>query len=705
MPVVPTVAAPTVTPAGETGIPYQTGAGATPQAFGAGIGQAEQGLGQEVEKFGDVLAKHALKMQEDLNISDAKDLFLKGDIEVGKLTVDYNQLEGKARVDAYPKYVQDLQATRDRLKAEAPNNDVSRRFDQDFARRVGYSVVDGARGAATANKAYQRETTNAVRANGLSAIAQNSQDDGRFEGELKAQLDNLRTTDEYKFAPPEMQEQLDRNERTAAWGTRLASMAKNEPLRARELLKQHKGELEGGKALQLEDTINQQIINVQTRVDSDNIIQSGALVPKDLKEAVKKFEGYSEKPYSDYKQTSSGYGTKAQPGDENIPPEQRKAVYEARLDSELARAANIVDQFAPGLPDGTRKALISLTYNAGSAWTSAGLGQAIKAGDTAKAADLFQQYNKAGGETNPALVTRRDQEVSWFGGESHGSGDFLAEAMSHAKEAAIKAFPDDPGNQAKYLDTLQSRIRADASVMQTSARQIQLDNRNAVQSELVRDQQPPTSYDQLSPKAQQAYDLSPPSQQAVFNRQFRQNATRDVPLTPERQQLYDQLYGESRNEPEKFMSRNVSELDLPRAQKSRLSAMQADRQALLNKGTKLSGAMTELQGLLNDAGIGKSATDTAKNAEYNKFSGVLEKRIEAFQDDKKRPPTGKEIREMGTELLRDTVTSKGMLWDTHARAYQAIADKTPVTVNSADEARALPSGTTFVLNGETRTRK
>jgi GH24 family phage-related lysozyme (muramidase) len=161
-------------------------------------------------------------------------------------------------------------------------------------------------------------------------------------------------------------------------------MAKNEPLRARELLKQHKGELEGGKALQLEDTINQQIINVQTRVDSDNIIQSGALVPKDLKEAVKKFEGYSEKPYSDYKQTSSGYGTKAQPGDENIPPEQRKAVYEARLDSELARAANIVDQFAPGLPDGTRKALISLTYNAGSAWTSAGLGQAIKPGTRPK---------------------------------------------------------------------------------------------------------------------------------------------------------------------------------------------------------------------------------------------------------------------------------------------------------------------------------
>jgi GH24 family phage-related lysozyme (muramidase) len=353
-------------------------------------------------------------------------------------------------------------------------------------------------------------------------------------------------------------------------------------------------------------------------VDSDNIIQSGALVPKDLKEAVKKFEGYSEKPYSDYKQTSSGYGTKAQPGDENIPPEQRKAVYEARLDSELARAANIVDQFAPGLPDGTRKALISLTYNAGSAWTSAGLGQAIKSGDTAKAADLFQQYNKAGGEVNPALVTRRGQEVSWFGGEAHGSGDFLAEAMSHAKEAAIKAFPDDPGNQAKYLDTLQSRIRADASVMQTSARQIQLDNRNAVQSELVRDGQPPTSYDQLSPKAQQAYDLSPPSQQAVFNRQFRLNATRDVPLTNgAASKLYDAAVRRERGtSPRSSCLGTCRRLDLPRsAQEPPVGKMQADRTGTCStKGEKLVRSdVFELQGLLNDAGIGEvSRTDTGE---------------------------------------------------------------------------------------------
>jgi hypothetical protein len=68
----------------------------------------------------------------------------------------------------------------------------------------------------------------------------------------------------------------------------------------------------------------------------------------------------------------------------------------------------------------------------------------------------------------------------------------------------------------------------------------------------------------------------------------------DVPLTPERQSLYDTLYGESKNEPEKFMSRNITELDLPRTRKVKLSAMQEDRKALLAKGVKLSGAMSEL---------------------------------------------------------------------------------------------------------------
>jgi lysozyme len=139
------------------------------------------------------------------------------------------------------------------------------------------------------------------------------------------------------------------------------------------------------------------------------------LAPQYL-DAMKGFEGYSSTPSWDYKQNSSGYGTRAQPGDENIPPDQLKAVHEQRFQDETGKAAASVDSFSPNLPSGVRAALTSLTYNAGPGWQQSGLGQAIKAGDLDKAKDLFLQYNKAGGEVNQGLVNRRQQEAAWFGG-------------------------------------------------------------------------------------------------------------------------------------------------------------------------------------------------------------------------------------------------------------------------------------------------
>jgi lysozyme len=134
-------------------------------------------------------------------------------------------------------------------------------------------------------------------------------------------------------------------------------------------------------------------------------------------DAIKGFEGYSTNAAWDYKQSSSGYGTRARPGDENIPPDQLKAIHEQRLQEEVGKAAAAVDSFNPNLPPGARAALISLTYNAGPGWQQSGLGEAVKAGDWDRAKGIFLQYNKAGGEVNPGLVARRQKEAAWFGGE------------------------------------------------------------------------------------------------------------------------------------------------------------------------------------------------------------------------------------------------------------------------------------------------
>jgi lysozyme len=134
-------------------------------------------------------------------------------------------------------------------------------------------------------------------------------------------------------------------------------------------------------------------------------------------DAIKGFEGYSPTAAWDYKQSSSGYGTKAQPGDEALPPDQLKAIHEQRFQDEVSKAAASVDAFNPNLPPGVRAALTSLTYNAGPGWQQSGLGEAVKSGDWNKAQGIFLQYNKAGGEVNPGLVARRQKEAAWITGQ------------------------------------------------------------------------------------------------------------------------------------------------------------------------------------------------------------------------------------------------------------------------------------------------
>lgn len=139
----------------------------------------------------------------------------------------------------------------------------------------------------------------------------------------------------------------------------------------------------------------------------------------DLVNRVKQFEGYTPKAQWDYKQNSNGYGTRAQ-----FPGEQiDQATANQRLNGELGKAQSLVEQHAPNAPDGWKKALTDLTYNAGDGWARSGLGVAVKNGEYDKARDLFVQYNKAGGQTLPGLVDRRrsDMQMAYDSGSANSS--------------------------------------------------------------------------------------------------------------------------------------------------------------------------------------------------------------------------------------------------------------------------------------------
>jgi lysozyme len=125
---------------------------------------------------------------------------------------------------------------------------------------------------------------------------------------------------------------------------------------------------------------------------------------------VKDEEGFTPIAKWDYQQWTNGYGTRARYPHEPI----SRGVAEQRLIAELTFAQAAVDNFNPNLPDGVRRALTDLTFNAGSGWTHAGLGYAVKEGDWETVKVHLLEYDRAGGVINYGLEKRRQAEASWF---------------------------------------------------------------------------------------------------------------------------------------------------------------------------------------------------------------------------------------------------------------------------------------------------
>lgn len=135
---------------------------------------------------------------------------------------------------------------------------------------------------------------------------------------------------------------------------------------------------------------------------------------------IKKHEGYTPAPQWDYRQWSSGFGTKAAFPGERID----KAEAERRLNAEIAPLTgwikgNITAPLAPNQTD----ALLSFGYNLGADDLDR-LKNDINAQNWQRVADRMLTFNKAGGEVNPGLVNRRRDEANLFLGKTDtGNGN------------------------------------------------------------------------------------------------------------------------------------------------------------------------------------------------------------------------------------------------------------------------------------------
>jgi GH24 family phage-related lysozyme (muramidase) len=155
-------------------------------------------------------------------------------------------------------------------------------------------------------------------------------------------------------------------------------------------------------------------------------------------------EGFSPKAFPDYKQYSNGFGTRARYPGEVID----RAEAQRRLEQEVAKAQGYVTSSFGDLAPDKQKSLTSFTYNLGPDWITNGsrMSQAVKAGDWQTAANVMQEYNKAGGKTLPGLVSRRRAEGAMLLGGP--TPDETASAPEQGQPMAYN-FSNLPG--AQYL--------------------------------------------------------------------------------------------------------------------------------------------------------------------------------------------------------------------------------------------------------------
>lgn len=127
-------------------------------------------------------------------------------------------------------------------------------------------------------------------------------------------------------------------------------------------------------------------------------------------------ESFSPGAYSDFKQTSSGYGTRADPNEGPITEEEALRRKREHLQSEVI--PHIEREF-PDLTNPQKIALGSLVYNVGwDAFSSSNAYEALKSGDTdtflTEAFDPEVGFVKAGGKPLSGLIQRRAAEAALF---------------------------------------------------------------------------------------------------------------------------------------------------------------------------------------------------------------------------------------------------------------------------------------------------
>lgn len=230
----------------------------TPEgAFGGGVAGATQGLGQSISSTGNELFGRAMAMQQLANESEAREADSNYMVAAGDLHAKYNSLQGKAAVDAYPEYANNLKELRVKMRDGLSSQTSQKMFDAQSLGTMGRSIFNGAGHAAAQNKAYAIGTATAQLGIVAKTVGDNPQDEGLFQDTLKKSADLAAHTAALHGAPAgSPQEQLAVLTATSGlWKERITGLSRTAPFDAAKMLDANKTQMTQDDYLRVDNTV------------------------------------------------------------------------------------------------------------------------------------------------------------------------------------------------------------------------------------------------------------------------------------------------------------------------------------------------------------------------------------------------------------------------------------------------------------------
>jgi GH24 family phage-related lysozyme (muramidase) len=635
-----------------------------PEAFGVGVANAVRTFGGDVEKAGSEVFDRALALRRLQIEGKLRDMTTDYYNEIAPIQSDFLKLRGEnATQDAMNAHLAQINQVRQKYAALAGQYGPygANTFGADSA-----ALTRSFTNEATRHSAQQFE--NAQIASSKARIEQiKSQPVDVFDEKgLNGKIQDIKN--QYLEQQPIQgwsdvtRDELAAKDISDQYYIHSREVAKRAPWQALNFIAQHRGDFRDKDYQLAQDFALDQTHTVGARQISNVVNQGGesvAGVPGAFVEQIKTMEGFVPKAKWDVKQWSVGYGTRARYPGEVV----TKTEAEQRFNDGLTNASRVVDSVNPNLTEGTRAALISLTYNTGDGWVKAGLGKAIAAGDEDAAKLRFGEYVNVAGQRNEVIAARRNQELSWWG-KTELSEAPLERRVQQGLALAHELSPNDP--------IMEHYVEQYVRQGYTARKQAEFDDnfnaRQSVYSALITGDATgklPSSVEDLKadPQTAEAWAHMRPDQRANVLRYLASPNRDKVAMTDDRLRTYRTLLNESDEDPVKFLQEDLLAADLPLSTKKELIQRQASVHVRAEQDPRLGHAMEILSAKMPNSIPNKSQDPDG----WAEFRGGVYAALEQAQSQLQRPLKDEEITELGKMLIQ-TVPGTGF-WHTKAGTY------------------------------------